>query len=523
MIRQSDHIADWWHPGSDFCRELDTLLQTKGASARCWAHLGRTRALDDDPLWGLQPFAWTGANSELARHDAGRALAAQLARLEVDPSVERYHLIGHSHGGNVILQALRALSSAPTKLGQVVFLGTPVLSFRHAEALDVRWVAIPLYMGALIGSVWAFQRWPDNQFNQVFWGTVVVAIVIALLAELLQSNSRARRSGSQLYGSGRPSAFRFDGDEAIDSLTLAQGIARDPKGFIDQFAASPPLKPFAFTPTAAPQQSFESRIQGTGAYTMLQALETPPVPVFVPMYLAQSPGVRARAGGFREKVTDQLQWMGKAINAATSGFAFKPILIGVLWICAALPLLVMLTAAAIYSFVTRTASAIIGRMVLGGAKILGRWALPVLVRKTTMGADFGRFLEVQLLPPGVAEREKMSVDLCKEAAAVGSRYGQDAGQAMLRAVAKMDAFAIKEQVTNDLTNAALAHSYYYVAAEVKERIAQMIAPLQKVVLPPPLGLNTMNPTAWSAWIKNASGSAPTSTVLEGVPRSPPSK
>ncbi|MGZ9005377.1 MAG: hypothetical protein ACXW20_16500, partial [Burkholderiales bacterium] len=73
-----------------------------------------------------------------------RAPAAELQALEADPAIARYHLIAHSHGGNVLLHALRTTTEAPRKLGGVAFLGTPVLSFRHRATVDVRWISIPL-------------------------------------------------------------------------------------------------------------------------------------------------------------------------------------------------------------------------------------------------------------------------------------------------------------------------------------------------------------------------------------------
>ena len=45
------------------------------------------------------PFHWSGANSELARRNAGQALFECL----FEPS---FHLVGHSHGGSVIWHAL---------------------------------------------------------------------------------------------------------------------------------------------------------------------------------------------------------------------------------------------------------------------------------------------------------------------------------------------------------------------------------------------------------------------------------
>jgi hypothetical protein len=62
-----------------------------------------------------------------------------------------------------------------------------------------------------------------------------------------------------------------------------------------------------------------------------------------------------------------------------------------------------------------------------------------------------------------------------EAAAVNSRLGHDTAQALLHAVIARDAFMIRTLVTDSLTNIALAHSFYYQAAEVRAKIASLIA------------------------------------------------
>src|ERR1019366_9075509 len=82
-------VVDWWRPGSDYARSLDERLQAAGSQARCWSHL---------PNANEAPFAWSGANTERARRDAGRALAHEIARLEADIRVAQYHLVVHSHG-----------------------------------------------------------------------------------------------------------------------------------------------------------------------------------------------------------------------------------------------------------------------------------------------------------------------------------------------------------------------------------------------------------------------------------------
>jgi pimeloyl-ACP methyl ester carboxylesterase len=74
-------------------------------------------------------FAWTGDNLETERRIGGERLAKEIADLEASDEIRRYHIVAHSHGGNVVLHALRSLADDPKKLGAVVYLGTPVLCF----------------------------------------------------------------------------------------------------------------------------------------------------------------------------------------------------------------------------------------------------------------------------------------------------------------------------------------------------------------------------------------------------------
>jgi len=510
--RNDDGRVDWWRPGSDCCRELDTLLAKEGSAARCWAQLRNGDAPGGAETHAQPPFAWSGANSERDRRDAGRALAAELTALEHDSRVRRYHLIGHSHGGNVILHALRAMTDRPQRLGAVIFMGTPVMSFKHREAFDMRWLAVPLYAAALAGSVWAYRHWPDDT---IVWGTVIAAIALALIAEIFLPRSRARRAEAELYGSGYARAFAFDGDEAISSLRAAQGIARKPGCFIDQFTEPAPAPQPAVAPTPPPLPSFASRMQNTGAYWLLQILQAPASVAYLPDTLPDA----APVANPRSRLSTGLQTLVQTIEQASLAFPFKAIMMAVLWLCVLLPLLIMVAAGAIYSATTWLIGSIVAAVMIGGAKKLGRLALPVLVRKAALGADSGRFVEVLELPPGAA-RERVSEQLQAKATAVSSQFGRDTGQVILHAIANSDPFAIKSRVTDALTNTALAHSYYYQAPEVREKIARLIATRPAATDTPPMGLAVpgLHRLPLADWLKDTPIAPPSPAGQSTPPR-----
>jgi hypothetical protein len=132
-------LARWWRKGREFCTELDQQLENRNSRARCWAHLDapaepslnatqrRLGVLQVRKKKRRGEFLWSGANSEILRREAGRSLAQLLSELELDPGITKYHLVCHIHGGNVALHALKRLIRPGTKLGRVIFLGTPFL------------------------------------------------------------------------------------------------------------------------------------------------------------------------------------------------------------------------------------------------------------------------------------------------------------------------------------------------------------------------------------------------------------
>ncbi|GAB3850331.1 hypothetical protein GCM10027610_075120 [Dactylosporangium cerinum] len=77
----------WWQRDSDYCRWLR-------------ANLPPGAALPDD----VQVFRWTGHNSQVRRLEAANRLLALMIELEAQG--RGYHLVGHSHGGSLIWEAL---------------------------------------------------------------------------------------------------------------------------------------------------------------------------------------------------------------------------------------------------------------------------------------------------------------------------------------------------------------------------------------------------------------------------------
>jgi hypothetical protein len=123
--------GSWFQPGArdpdhPFCAKLSEQLQMFGIPFRVW--------LNCDEL-DMEEFRWSGANDHHARLQAARDLAAYLNAchqrcLERFAEKPAFVLIGHSHGGNVILASL-GLLTADVAVASIHLMGTPC--FLYAE------------------------------------------------------------------------------------------------------------------------------------------------------------------------------------------------------------------------------------------------------------------------------------------------------------------------------------------------------------------------------------------------------
>src|SRR5262249_37770961 len=77
-----------------FIAKLNDALQKRGSAARCWAHCHQ----------GDQGFHWSGENSWVARTQAAAELRSYVLNLRNEGWC--CHIVAHSHGGNVVLEAL---------------------------------------------------------------------------------------------------------------------------------------------------------------------------------------------------------------------------------------------------------------------------------------------------------------------------------------------------------------------------------------------------------------------------------
>ncbi len=122
----------WWQSGSPVALQLQSLVPAS------------TQLAD-----GSEVFHWSGENSDRARSKAGVQLLRHIQRLEEEGC--DYHLVGHSHGGSVIWNALQrsVLRRRPLqRLRSWTTVGTPFMQLRSPGVMRAKTL-----LGLIVGLV----------------------------------------------------------------------------------------------------------------------------------------------------------------------------------------------------------------------------------------------------------------------------------------------------------------------------------------------------------------------------------
>jgi hypothetical protein len=243
----------WWYPGSEFCARLDDALERRGINARTWKHLevqrsGNLRSLSEIRIFGVHltesnsltdGFSWSGDNSELARRIAAAELASYISDLEMDPRVSAWHLIGHSHGGNVIRRAIRDIRTPPMKGGVTVFLGTPILNFDDEGLVRnflrrVNWpilLVLPWLLWMFLVSLRLLGK--ASSFIQI--ELVFIGLIGTLVSMFVRYYIAARTPLRQISAVN----LIFPSDEAIGLLRKCSRMITETHVFLHQVFAGP--------------------------------------------------------------------------------------------------------------------------------------------------------------------------------------------------------------------------------------------------------------------------------------------
>ena len=126
----------WWRLGegnnTTFADRLEVALAKRGLQGSVWKPVL-------DCGFKYDAFSWSGENRHKARQTGARKLIASLKLMADQCEAEgrgrlRVNLVAHSHGGNVVLEALRQLPNK-IEIGRVILLGTPLLAVKPSLRL----------------------------------------------------------------------------------------------------------------------------------------------------------------------------------------------------------------------------------------------------------------------------------------------------------------------------------------------------------------------------------------------------
>lgn len=148
--------GQWWQIGSPFAETLRFELGQRGFDGAEFI-----------------PHHWTGCNSDVDRLAAAKALALKIR--ELARTGRPLAVLGHSHGGNIVMEAL-AHGTAGGRLASVVSFGTPFFTRRMK--------LVPWLIAAF----------------QIILGLVITPIMIGYIAVLLQSDTNKLIEGLVLFG-----------------------------------------------------------------------------------------------------------------------------------------------------------------------------------------------------------------------------------------------------------------------------------------------------------------------------------
>jgi pimeloyl-ACP methyl ester carboxylesterase len=493
--------ASWWLPSSEFCQKLDSALLQRKSPARCWTHVGTRKV-----------FAWTGHNLETERRIGGDRLAKEIRDLESITDIRRYHIVAHSHGGNVVLHALRSLAEDPKKLGAVIFLGTPVLCFSRLPSwLNRSGLAMLLYGSGLVLSIVAAWlggeslssvRLSEGSFPYAWseglpypwFSLMTIGFALLFLYEWL---TRPRRL-SPIYGGGHSHAFEFVPDEAMTALQLSLAIAQRPGEALKQlystntpyeYAVEPPRPEFwkdlwsdfkstalyrLFKDSGFPNpNSFWQAAKGKDLSQKLAAIFGIIVmaATFIPLLLLL-PDSFINIHYFQKErpvladIVARFRSINKTISNTSGTVAF---------VIAGLSLSLMFLwrfLLVVIKFARAWLACVVQLFLQGpGVRIMG-----LVVRNAAFGGQCKHVLGPQQLPENErARNEAISDELNQKMNDLSKNTVAQAGEALYFALAEGDAMQLKKHILARLTDPKLAHCQYYCEDEIINRIAELIA------------------------------------------------
>ncbi|WP_292532921.1 alpha/beta fold hydrolase [Methylocystis sp.] len=161
----------------------------------------------------IKAFTWPGSHHQAVRHAAASELALLLNELR--DKRQRIIVIGHSHGGNV---ALQAAYQAPLAQVELITLDTPFIAERHASE-NVIADRIAIFVGMTGTFLLAVAGVADVYFLRSEWIMGIFLVFAAWIAFLKRYNTTFARKFGQAWVARRSSV-----QETFAGRRLRRGV-----------------------------------------------------------------------------------------------------------------------------------------------------------------------------------------------------------------------------------------------------------------------------------------------------------
>ena len=225
LAPRADPQPQWYQEGSEFREQLAEKLAEQQLKNLAW-----------------REFAWSGENDHFERLKAAKKLAAMFKEIQESDKSARIHVIAHSHGGNVLLQAaeihLRRYSIYQNRFGQFVFLGTPFMRKHWLQNKQNRAAFNPLYnlkktavasAAAAAGMYYFLENgWKSYASPQfILTSIAIIAGIWLVLAMIFKLFYKLTYFNTNLYFSEIKNARRvigFDPGSRIDAAVYSAGF-----------------------------------------------------------------------------------------------------------------------------------------------------------------------------------------------------------------------------------------------------------------------------------------------------------
>ena len=194
--------APWVEKESELCRAVDKAFPGKVE---------------------FRKLAWSGGNTIGARREAAQKLRTQIL---ADSADTRHFLIAHSHGGNIVLYALRD----PTARGRVTGVATLSTPFLIARRRDPGTRGLPYFCIGFLGWGWLAGElirrfiWPSAEWLPAIVGAGLFMSLTGLVWRLWRQAGKVAEDLKLAddLPPGRLWIARMPGDEAASGLQTAQ-------------------------------------------------------------------------------------------------------------------------------------------------------------------------------------------------------------------------------------------------------------------------------------------------------------